>query len=310
MKQVAVIIINFNTSKYTLGCIQSVIAKTSEAISYEIIVVDNNSELSDYKNLKEHFPKQPNIMLHRSHINTGFGGGNMFGAQFASARYLLFMNNDALLKNDCLSILHEFMEDNQKVGVCTAQNYDEHDRFVPSFDHNKGLRRLLFGRSFLEKINPKVYPNRKKEYTAPLEVNWVNGAFLFFRNTAFQKIGGFDTNIFLYCEELDLSHRLVKQGYSSVLVPQAKILHYQSKSSGISNTINKEAMLSELYVNKKHNSFLHYKMIQLYYLVALPFKPKKWHLLPVILKGCSLKHSLKQKQTLRFLPSDNSDTNE
>ncbi|MFT5646626.1 MAG: GT2 family glycosyltransferase [Aureispira sp.] len=310
MKQVAVIIINYNTSKFTLECIQAVVAKTSETIPYEIIVVDNNSELSDYKNLKKHFPNQPNITLHRSNINTGFGGGNMFGSQFANARYVLFLNNDAMLKNDCISILYQFMEDNQKVGVCTAQNYDEHDTFVPSFDHNKGIRRLLFGRSFLEKINPKVYPNRKKEYTTPLEVNWVNGSFLFFRNDAFEKIGGFDTNIFLYCEEMDLCNRLRLQGYSSVLVPQATILHYQSKSSGFSDTINKEAMLSELYVNKKHNSFLHYKMIQLYYLISLPFKPKKWYLLPVILRGCSLKHSLKQKQTLRFLPSDNSATNE
>ena len=57
MKQIAVIIINYNTSKFTLECIQATVTKTSEAISYEIIVVDNNSELSDYKNLKKNFPK-------------------------------------------------------------------------------------------------------------------------------------------------------------------------------------------------------------------------------------------------------------
>ncbi|MGK0175264.1 MAG: GT2 family glycosyltransferase, partial [Ulvibacter sp.] len=91
MKQVAVIIINYNTSKFTLECIETVVAMTSEAISYEIIVVDNDSDLSDYINLKNHFPKQPNITLHRSDLNTGFGGGNMFGAQFAKAHYLLFL---------------------------------------------------------------------------------------------------------------------------------------------------------------------------------------------------------------------------
>ena len=182
MKDVAVIVINYNTSKYTLECIQTVVDKTSQKISYEIIVVDNNSELADYKNLKNNFPKKENISLYRSDINTGFGGGNMFGAQYANANYLLFLNNDAMLLNDCLRILYRYMEENLLVGVCTAQNYDEHNQLVPSFDHNKGLRRLLFGRSFLEKNNPTLYPNRKKEYTKPLEVNWVNGAFLFFRN--------------------------------------------------------------------------------------------------------------------------------
>ena len=180
MKDIALIIINFNTSKYTLECIQTVIEKSSENISYQIIVVDNNSELSDYKNLVSNFPKQENIALHRSEINTGFGGGNMYGAQFANAHYLLFLNNDAMLMNDCLGILHRYMQSNPKVGVCTAQNYDQDGNFVPSFDHNKGLRRLLFGRSFLEKRDPLTYPDRKKEYTEPLEVNWVNGAFLVF----------------------------------------------------------------------------------------------------------------------------------
>jgi GT2 family glycosyltransferase len=301
MKQVAVILINYNTSKFTLECIQAVVAKTSEAISYEIIVVDNNSELSDYKNLKKHFPKHPNIRLYRSDINTGFGGGNTFGSQFANARYLLFLNNDAMLKNDCLSMLSQFMEDNRTVGVCTAQNYDEHNTFVPSFDHNKGIRRLLFGRGFLEKINPKVYPKRKKEYASPLEVNWVNGAFLFFRNEAFQKIGGFDTNIFLYWEEMDLCHRLRKNGYTSALVPQAMILHYQGVSIGNSEKISKEAYISYLYVLRKNHHFIKYIWIRKYLIFVILFKPKKWFLLSVLLKLNPSKASLKHLQQPRYL---------
>lgn len=299
MKDVAVIIINYNTSKYTLECIQAVIAKTSEAISYEIIVVDNNSELSDYKNLKEHFPEHPNISLHRSDINTGFGGGNMYGAQFAKARYMLFLNNDAMLKNDCLHILHRFMEEHPKVGVCTAQNYDENGKFVPSFDHNKGIRRLLFGRSFLEKINQKVYPKRKQEYTSAILVNWVNGAFLFFKNEAFQKIGGFDTNIFLYWEEMDLCHRLRKQGYSSALVPQSVILHYQGVSIGISEPMDKEAYISYLYVLRKNHGFLKYIWIRKYLIFVILLKPKKWYLLSVLLMLNPGKASMKHKQQPR-----------
>ena len=301
MKDVVVIIINYNTSKYTLECIEAVVAKTSEGISYEIFVVDNNSEPSDYKNLKDNFPKHPNISLHRSNINTGFGGGNMFGAQFANARYLLFLNNDAMLKNDCLNILYRFMENYTMVGGYTAHNYDEHGKFIPSFDHNKGIRRLLFGRSFLEKINPKLYPKRNKEYTSAIEVNWVNGAFLFFRNEAFQKIGGFDTNIFLYWEEMDLCHRLRKQGYSSALVPQAKILHYQGLSIGNSKTIDKEAYISYLYVLWKNFGFVKYVFIRKYLILVIFLKPKKWYLLSVLLKLNPSKASLKHKQQPRIL---------
>lgn len=296
MYDVAVIIINYNTTEYTLKCIEAVEAKTLADLSFQVIVVDNNSELSEYKKLKQDFPKKDHVSLYRSPINTGFGGGNMHGAQYANASFLLFLNNDAMLLNDCLAILKKFMDTNPNVGVCTAQNYDEHGNFVPSFDHNKGFRRLLFGRGFLEKINPKRYPKRKKEYSEPLKVDWVNGAFLFFRNEAFQKIEGFDTNIFLYYEEMDLCHRLKKPGYTTMLVPEAKILHYQGVSIGKSEAINKEAYLSYLYVLRKNYGLAKQLLIKLYLYLVLRFKPKKWYLIPTILWGSIYKDSLKQQQ--------------
>lgn len=299
MKDVAVILINYNTSEYTLKCIEAVTTFTSEAISYQIIVVDNNSELEDYKNLKQNFPKKENIQLYRSDLNTGFGGGNMYGYQYANAKYVLFLNNDAMLQNDCLSILYNYMEKNPKVGVCTAQNYDEHNHLVPSFDHNKGLRRLLFGRGFLEKMNPKRYPKRKKEYTQPLQVDWVNGAFLFFNTKAFEEAGGFDTNIFLYWEEMDICSRLKKIGYSSMLVPEAKILHYQGVSIGSSPEIDKEAYISYLYVLRKNFGFINYVTIRKYLVLVTLLKPAKWYLLSVLLKLHPSKASLKHKQTPR-----------
>ncbi len=298
---IAVIIVNYNSSKYTLECINTVIEKTSSTLAYQIIVVDNNSKPSEYKILKNSFPHKENISLLRSDINTGFGGGNMFGAQFANADYLLFLNNDAMLLNDCLHILWEFMEANPQVGVCTAQNFNEHHEPVPSFDHNKGLLRLLFGRGFLEKINPKKYPKRKETYTQPLEVNWVNGAFLFFNTEVFAKIGGFDTNIFLYWEEMDCCHRLKKSGYSSVLVADAKILHYQGVSTGVSKPMNRESYISYLYVLRKNYGYAKYMLIRIYLTLVIFLKPKKWYLLPVILKSNNLTQSLKQKQEINFL---------
>lgn len=303
MYDVAVIIINYNSTDYTLKCIESVVDKTNATTAYQVIVVDNNSELPEYKKLKDNFlagREQSNISLHRSNINTGFGGGNMFGKQFANAHYLLFLNNDTMLLNDGLSLLKDFMIDHPKVGVCTAQNYDEYNNFVPSFDHSKGFRRLLFGRSFLEKNNPIKYPKRKKQYTQPLEVNWVNGAFLFFSKKAFEVVDGFDTNIFLYFEEMDICRRLFDKGYTTMLVPEAKILHYQGVSIGKSKALNREGYISYLYVIRKNYGFGKYLLIKWYLLLALLFKPKKWYLLPIIFKSNALGKSLKQQQKIVF----------
>lgn len=300
MKDISVIIINYNTAKYTLECVTSVLAKTDVKLTYEIIVVDNNSKLDDYHYLKQNFPKSDKASLQRSVINTGFGGGNMFGVQFANSKYLLFLNNDAFLQNDCLSILYDYMEKYPGAGVCTAQNYDEHGEYVASFDHDKGIRKLLFGRSFLEKNFSNNYPNRKKKYTKPVTVNSVNGAFMFFKSDVFAKVGGFDNNIFLYFEEMDICYRMRQIGYKSVLVPQAKITHYQGASTGVSETISKEGLISYFYVIKKNSPYLKYVFIRVYYCLTFIIKPKKWFLLPLVFKGIPLSESLKQKQRIVF----------
>lgn len=299
MPEVAVILINYNSAGYTLECMASVLDKTAPEINFELVVVDNNSKEADFRHLSENWPADPRLKLVRSNINTGFGGGNMRGRQEVDARYLLFLNNDTQLLNDCLSLLAAYMDQHPEVGVCTAQNYDQHGNFVPSFDHDKGLRKLIFGRGMLQKTNSNRYPERKKEYSQPLSVDWVNGAFMFFRASDFDTIGGFDPNIFLYFEEMDLSKRLRKMGKESVLYPQAKILHHQGVSIGRSKEIDKEAYISYLYVIRKNRGQLYGVLVNIYLILVCLIKPKKWYLLPTLLSGGSRTRSLKNKQLAR-----------
>lgn len=301
MTDVAISIINYNTARYTIACIDSIIAHTSKDLNYAIIVVDNNSEPDDFRYLVDNLQDQKNITLHRSPINKGFGGGHMESLPFVDARYFLCLNNDSIFLNDCLTHLTQYLDTHPKVGLATAQNFDEHGNFSPSFHHYKTFWKLLLGKKTLERINPVKFPKRNKAYKKAIRITSPNGAFLFFRTQCFSEIGGFDTNLFLYSEEMDFAKKLEKIAVEAALVPQARFQHFQGKSSETSKAISKEAMLSELYVIKKHYSFLHYKIVQLYYMVTLPFKPRKWFLLPVIIKGVSLKYSLKQKQTIRFL---------
>ena len=49
----------------------------------------------------------------------------MFGSQFASGDYLLFLNNDVVFRNNAISIALNFMEKHPDVGICTVQNFDE-----------------------------------------------------------------------------------------------------------------------------------------------------------------------------------------
>ena len=120
MFEVAVIIINYNSSDYTLQCVNSIIEKTNSELNYQIVIVDNASEMEDFLQLQSNINSISfeNLSLHRSKINTGFGGGNMFGVQFANAEYYAFVNNDSLFNNDCLSIIKTEMQNNPNLGIC------------------------------------------------------------------------------------------------------------------------------------------------------------------------------------------------
>jgi GT2 family glycosyltransferase len=304
MFDIAVILINYNSSEHSINCIRSIIEKTSKNLNYQIVITDNCSEKEDYLKLKSFCDEInfPNLELHRSDINSGFGGGNMFGVQFANAEYLAFVNNDTLLNNDCLSILKNALETNPNIGIAGAQAYKENGDFMISLDHFASPTREIIGRSFLESINSKKYPKRKKKYSNPIQVNFVPGSFMFVRATDFYDVGGFDTTIFLYYEETDLCIRLAKKSKFAFLIPEAEFIHFHGVSTGKSLAIKKELKISLLYIMRKHYGFFGHKMVMIFLILKYFFssilKPKNWSLFFLILTGAPLSKSLKTNQKI------------
>ena len=82
---VAVVLINYNSSHYTIECLSSLLSMTSKNLSYGIVIVDNASRIDDYNNLVNNLSKFESdvpLLLFRSKINTGFASGNMQGNHF------------------------------------------------------------------------------------------------------------------------------------------------------------------------------------------------------------------------------------
>ncbi|MCG2611041.1 glycosyltransferase family 2 protein [Flavobacterium sp. SM15] len=302
---VAVILINYNSSDFTINCIEKIIEKTSTALSYQIVVVDNASEKEDC-NKVEQFCNKANLehlTFVRSKINTGFGGGNMYGVQFANANYYAFVNNDSIFINDCLSIIVNAMKNNSEYGICGPLCFKEDGKLLPTIDHFASPGREILGRKFLEKFNPKIYPNRKTKYTEPKQAQFVSGSFMVVNAADFNAVGGFDTNIFLYYEETDLCKRLLKMGKKAFLIPKAEFIHYHGVSTPSSINIKIELKISLLYVIRKHYGFIWHRILltylQVQYFFKSFFKPKYWPLFKVLFKGASLSDSLKTKQRIQ-----------
>lgn len=302
MYGLTIILINYNSSKYTFSCVESILNFTSKGLNYNIVIVDNNSEISDFQNLENKIDslKSNKISIVRNYVNAGFGAANMIGCQFSKAKYYAFVNNDSLLLNDCFSVILEQMETNNEYGICGPQSYKENGELLPTLDHFSSPAKEIFGRLFLETINPTKYPKRKIEYSRPKRGQFVSGSFMVVRSDDFWKVGGFDTNIFLYQEETDLCIRLAKIKKYAYLIPDAKFIHFHGKSTPKSIAIKTELKISLLYVIKKHYGYWSYKIIltlnQLKYYFKSLKKPKYKALYKVLAKGGNLKYSLKNKQ--------------
>ena len=70
-------------------------------------------------------------------------------------------------------------------------------------------------------------------------------------------IGGFDPNIFLYYEEMDLCFRLKKAGFGAYFFPEVSFCHLGNGSGAVSEDLRFESLLSMLYVMRKHRGALY-----------------------------------------------------
>lgn len=296
------VLINYNSSLYTLQCVSSILKYTDTSISYRIVIVDNCSQNDDFEKLVDGLTENCQVLIFRSKVNLGFSAGNMLGVQLLNARYWLFINNDCTLLNDLPGILLTFMENHPSAAICTGQMYNSDGSLHHSFNYFPSVSLRVLGPAILRFFWPKQFPCRRSVFSEPVEVPYITGAAMFIRASAFEEIGGFDTNYFLYCEEEDICLRLNRSGYKVFVVPEAKFIHHMGKSTKRNYSIEHESCLSRLYFYRKHYNIVDYYLLR-FFLFIKYFKKSIWkpgYLLLAwsVLRGIPLHKSLRTNQKM------------
>jgi GT2 family glycosyltransferase len=196
---------------------------------------------------------------------------------------------------DCVTPLCLYLDENPNVGCITPQQCNKDGEPVDSFSHSNGIRHELFKDRLFEILMPQKFPDRKK-ILFPKEVNHINGCFMLFPEKKFWTIGGFDTNIFLYCEEYDLAMRLKKIGAICCFHPGYRFLHLQGASTTKNKAVIRELYISRIYVYRKYHNLLLSSIYRIIILVKILVKPHKWHILPAVLRGEALSLSMKHRK--------------
>ena len=254
---VSIIFVNYKTKELTINAINSVIEKTKE-ISYEIFVVDNNSQDGSIEAIEEQFP---DISIIKSPKNGGFGYANNLAIKHAKGKYIFCLNTDTLLVNNAIKIMFDFMEqdENKNVGVCGGFLVDKENNPILCGGNFPSIMEVLF-KCGLRNIFPKEY----KKYSVILKsddeeyienIDYITGADIFFRKSVLDEVGIFDEKFFMYYEETDLCKRIKNSGYGIKFVSAAKIIHLEGQSNNNSNKMFNYLKTSEFYYFRKH--YLH-----------------------------------------------------
>lgn len=244
MKDVSIIIVNYNTRDLISACVQSIVDNT-HGVSYEIIVSDNGSTDGSV----EVFGNDPRLIFVGNGENLGFGRANNAGLAHASGRNVLFLNSDTLLRGDAVSILSQYLDANPDVGACGGNLFTREGRPNNSYAlHRPGVRTELA--RFLE-LKPEDFNTSGK----PRKVGAVSGADLMVRKTVLDLVGAFDERFFLFFEETELCHRIDEAGYSIMSVPEAEITHFGGATV---RSEQKEGIFQQsrkLYYSLTHSAF-------------------------------------------------------
>lgn len=259
MVQLSIIILSYNTKDLTLSCIKSIsqqYKKQLENGEIEIIIADNNSQDNSVLSIISAIAAIKNIKLIENKENLGFSKGNNNAALQAKGKYLIFLNSDTEVLDNGLLGMVEFLNQNENVGILGGKllNLDGTvQKSAGNFYNLFNVFLMLFG-------GEKLGLLRK----APINienVDWVSGASLMIRKNVYEKVKGFDENIFMYMEDMELCYNTQKNGYKVYYFPVIKIMHKERGSSNKTYAII-SIYKGLLYFYKKHKSYIQYLLVK------------------------------------------------
>jgi len=244
--RVSIIIANWNTRDLILQCLSSIRRHSPHC---EAIVVDNGSTDGSNAAIEREFP-EAKIIRHAE--NQGYARANNAGVRAASGEYLLFLNSDTILMGDTVDGLCDLLRDHSRLAACSPRLVQQNGRAQPYAFGNDPTLGYLFSRALVRAGIRK--PLHDWDTTIVQKVDWVSGACLLMRRSAFEQVGGFDENIFMYFEDNDLCLRLRQAGWKVVYAPHVAVVHLGGASVSSDISRNHYYYQSLRYFYSKHYS--------------------------------------------------------
>jgi len=220
--KVSIIIAVYNNLPYTYNCLRALSEHIGDQYTYEVIVVNDNSEDKTASVLSQ----VDNIIIISNTENKGFVLSCNIGAFVAKGEYLCFLNNDTIVQKGWLENLIILLDNDKTIGIAGSK--------------------LIFGDGDLQEAGGIVWrdgetthygrrgDSKNKKYNFAREVDYCSGASLMISKEDFDLLNGFDERFVPgYFEDTDLCLSLKYKLHKKVIYqPLSVAIHYEGVTSG------------------------------------------------------------------------------
>lgn len=257
----SIVTLNYKKPDLTISCINSLheqFAAEFKDNQIEVIIVDNDSQDDSVAAIRDEIKKKHFLNMHviANPTNSGFGAGCNVGAKASKGKFILFLNNDTLVKDRGILEMAKYCEEHPNVAILGGQlrNFDG------SLQASTGKFYTLWY-AFLLLIGGQRYGLLDRSPSKIEKVDWVKGGLLMIRRDVFEELKGFDEKIFMYTEDMELCYRAHLKGLEVYFYPDVMVLHKENASSSKTFAIV-NIYKNLLYFYKKHRSVEEYNTLK------------------------------------------------
>ncbi len=244
-KDLAIVIVNYNTRDDLDSCLQSIKESVGD-FSYDVIVVDNASDDESAAMVRKNHPWVTKLI--RNKDNEGYASANNIGLRSLgfgeeehnnqlTPRYALLLNPDTVLPPNALSSMLVYMDEHPDVGVAGPKLVRQDGSLDKACRRSFPTPRVSF--YHMMRLD-EFFPNSERfgrynltylDADVDSEVDAVVGAFMLIRSKALHQTGLLDESFFMYGEDLDLCYRIKEAGWRIMYHPGVTVLHIKGAAS-------------------------------------------------------------------------------
>jgi len=214
-------IVTYNNRETILRAVETCLQE-AEGLSFRLLVFDNASTDGTPFLVEKAFPE---VEVIRSKRNLGFGRGHNAIISRVRSKYHFVVNPDIEAADGVFRRLADCLEEHPEAGLVTPRilNPDGSEQAIPKYGPS-----IRF--SILEKFPGfhwlrKKYTRQDEVFTEPTPIEFCTGCFFGARTKELYRLKGFSRNYFMYCEDSDLSQRVLKSGKTILFEPRVSVYH-------------------------------------------------------------------------------------